>query len=410
LGLCLLWGQSALAGGFQISEMSARASGMGNAFTAVADDASAAWYNPAGVAFSEGVHLMLGSSAIIAPGTDYTPNAATVSLPGFPPQAATSSKSQTFFVPHAYYTYWDNAANLGASISINAPFGLEIAWSPTSSLASSSTFSKISLVNINPSVIFKLNDYLSVSGGFSYAYLRKINLDNAFQLLEGKNKDGWGGTASVMLRNDQFSFGVTYRSRISIDINGGTVTGGTALGPLAGVSATGGTKMTLPDTVNAGLAWRPDDAWLLSADVDWTNWKTFNEVRINYAPSALATALTAGTNVNVIPQNWKAVFAFRAGVEWRFNPRMRARLGYVFDQTPVQDTTFSPDIPDNDTHLFSAGYSFDFTDSATFDLAYSYIYIINRDQIASTGKNAVRNGRYKTDAHIVAASVQYVFK
>jgi len=153
-----LWGQAALAGGFQIGEMSSRATGMGNAFTAVADDASAAWYNPAGVAFSNGMQLMLGSSAIIAPGTDYTPNASTVSLPGFPPQAATTSKSQTFFVPHAYYTFWDKASNLGGSISINAPFGLETDWSPSSSLASSSTFSRISMININPSVIFKLND------------------------------------------------------------------------------------------------------------------------------------------------------------------------------------------------------------------------------------------------------------
>jgi len=214
----------------------------------------------------------------------------------------------------------------------------------------------------------------------------------------------------LMLHNDQFSFGVTYRSRISIDINGGTVIGGAVLGPLAGARSTGSTKITLPDTVNAGLAWRPNDAWIISADVDWTNWKTFNEVRINYVPSPLSSALTLGTNVNVIPENWQAAFTFRAGMEWHFSPHMRVRLGYVFDQTPVQDATFTPDIPDNDTHLFSVGYSFDFTHSTRIDLAYTYLYIINRDQVASSGTNAVRNGRYKTDAHIIAASLQYAFK
>jgi hypothetical protein len=80
LGFCLLCGVpgAALAGGFQIGEMSSRATGM---------------------------RAMVGAAGIIVPGTDYTPNAATISLPGFPPQAPTRSKSQSFLVPHAYYTY-----------------------------------------------------------------------------------------------------------------------------------------------------------------------------------------------------------------------------------------------------------------------------------------------------------------
>jgi len=401
--------QSVQAGGFQIGEMSARSTGMGSAFTAVADDASAAWFNPAGVAFSEGMQVMLGSAAIIAPGTDYTPNAATVSLPGFPAQASTKSKNKTFFAPHVYYTFWDQAAGLGASISVNSPFGLETDWAPGSSLASSNTFSRLSMLAINPSVIFKLSDHVSVSGGFSYVYLNKINLDNLLQRLEGKNKDGWGGTASLMIHYDHFRLGVNYRSRVAIDINGGTVVGGSALGPLAGVRTSANTKITLPDSLNFGLAWQPDDAWLLSLDVDWTNWKTFNELRINYAPSLLSTVLTGGTGTNVIPENWKGTLTLRAGLEWRFIEDMRVRFGYVFDPTPINDVNFSPAIPGNDRHLFSLGYSYDFNDTTTLDLAYAYVYFRQRDQIASVGANAVRNGNYKTDVHIAVASLQYAF-
>jgi len=46
--------QPAYAGGFQIGEMATRSAGMGSAFTAVADDPSAAWHNPAGVAYIHG--------------------------------------------------------------------------------------------------------------------------------------------------------------------------------------------------------------------------------------------------------------------------------------------------------------------------------------------------------------------
>jgi len=413
--LLVLWTNVARAGGLAIGDKSAHASGMGNAFTAVANDASAAWFNPAGVAFTKGTKIMLGNAAIIIPGTKYTPNSATVSLPGLPAQAATKSEGKTFFVPHLYYTYWDDKSKLGASISVNAPFGLETDWPKNSSLASSSTVSKLSLVTINPSVIFKFNDHVSVSAGFSYVYLQNIRLDNLFQKLEGKNKDGWGGTASVMWQQDQLSLGLTYRSSVYINIDGGSSIGGSALAnenpALVGARATGSTSMTLPDVVNVGIAWRPDRAWLFSAEADWTNWSVFKEVRIHYSPSALAnsTLLTNGTGTHILTQNWKDTVTFRTGMEWHFAPRMRARIGYAFDPTPVNDANFAPSTPDNDSHIFSLGFSIDFSHSINMDIAYSYVYIRNRDQRASTGTDAVRNGRYSSNANVVASSLQYSF-
>lgn len=418
--IALLWlllgcAQIAQAGGLAIGDKSAHASGMGNAFTAVADDASAAWFNPAGVAFTTGTKIMLGSAAIFIPGTKYTPNSSTISLPGLPPQATTKSEAKTFFVPHLYYTYWDQSTMLGASISVNAPFGLETDWPAASSLASSATVSKLSLITINPSVIFKLNQYISISTGFSYVYLNSIQLDNLFQKLEGRNKAGWGGTASFMARRGHFSLGVTYRSSVHINISGGTAIGGPALASenpaLVGARATGDTSMTLPDNVNIGFAWRPDNAWLFSVEADWINWSRFREVRINYAPSALANSnlLTGGTGVHVLTQNWKDTVTFRTGMQWRFKPHMRVRMGYAFDPTPINDANFAPSTPDNDSHIFSLGYGIDFGKSITLDISYSYVYIRNRDQRASTGSDAVRNGVYKSHAQVVATSLQYGF-
>jgi len=411
----LLWVQTARAGGLAIGDKSAHASGMGNAFTAVADDASAAWFNPAGVAFTHGSNIMLGNATIIIPGTRYTPNTATISLPGFPSQAATKSEGKAFFVPHLYYTYWNQQRRLGASISINAPFGLETDWAATSSLASSSTVSKLSLITMHPSIIFKLNDYISMSGGFSYVYLKNIRLDNLFQRLEGKNKSGWGGTTSLMIHREQFSLGLTYRSRVHINIDGGKAVGGIALASenpaLAGSAATGNTSMTLPDNVNLGLAWRPNPAWLFSFDADWTNWSTFNEVRIHYAPSLLArsTLLTGGTGTHIITENWHDTLTFRFGAQWHFRPDMDARMGYAFDPTPVNDVHFTPGTPDNDSHIFSLGYSINFGRSTRLDLSYSYVYIRNRDQRVSPGTDAIRNGTYQSNAQVVATSLQYTF-
>jgi len=417
--LCMLslYAQTAYASGLAIGDKSARASGMGNAFTAVANDASAAWFNPAGVAFShtDGATIMLGNAAIIIPGTKYTPNSSTVSLPGFPAAAAVKSEGKTFLVPHLYYTYWDNHSNLGASISVNAPFGLETDWAANSSLASSSTVSKLSLVTINPSVIFKVNDYISISGGFKYVYLKNIRLDNLFQRLEGKNKSGWGGTASFMLQYDDISLGLTYRSNVHINIDGGKAVGGSALAlenpALVGFVTTGNTSMNLPENVNLGLAWKPDPAWVFSVEVNWTKWNTFKEVRIHYAPSLLASSnlLTGGTGTHIITENWKNTLTYRFGTEWQFRPDMQVRMGYAFDPTPVNNMNFTPGTPDNDSHIFSLGYGINFDQSIHLDISYSYVHIRNRDQRLSTGNDANRNGTYKSNAQVIATSLQYTF-
>ncbi len=414
------WLQTVQAGGYQIGEMSTRSTGMGTAFTAVADDSSAAWHNPAGVAFTEGIQVMGGGAVIFSPGADYTPN-------GLGATTADSAASKTFLIPHAYFTYMDQDAGLGASLSINSPFGLETDWRIGGPLQTTSTFSRINLIMINPSVIFQLSDRISIAAGVDYAYLTKVDFSSAIQILKGENEDGWGGNASIFYKGDGFNLGATYRSRITIDING-AVTGGSAMPALAGrlagtplaplipllsglvgVSSSASTSLTLPDQVNVGLAWMPNEEWTLSVDVDWVNWKTFDSIDIVYAPSTLATILSSGTNFKSVPENWKATVAVRIGAEWKYRPDMRARFGYVFDPTPIRDADFSPGIPGNDRHIASIGFGYDVNTKTTIDLAYAFVYFVDRNQTASTGANAIRNGEYKSTAHIAMASLSYHF-
>jgi len=437
--LCVIfftWVQTVQAGGFQIGEMATRSAGMGSAFTAVADDASAAWHNPAGVAFTTGSQIMVGGDGIIIPALKYSSNASTKGVGGAPISAIANSKSKSLFVPHGYYTFMDDSSKLGASISINAPFGLETDWPTAAPFANKNTYSRIQMVNINPSVIFKLSDRISIAGGFSYAYAKNVDLNNTVQRLNG-NGDGWGGNAAVFFKGDGFNLGVSYRSRIKVDINGtATAVSGGALAsaPFGGTSSGAKTKITLPDMVNVGLAWMPNEDWTLSLDVDWVNWKTFDSINIAYlsgayrgavgglgtaaaggAPAAIGAAIVAQAGKTTLPQNWNATVAIRVGAEWKYNPQMRARFGYVYDPTPIEDAAFSPGIPGNDRHIFSVGYGYDLNAKTTIDLAYAFVYFVKRNQTLSPvgpavgAPDTVKNGQYKSTVHIVAASLNYRF-
>src|ERR1700730_3953979 len=53
----LSFSQGARASGFSILELGGRGAGMGGAFTAIADDGSALFYNPAGIGFQKGLRI-----------------------------------------------------------------------------------------------------------------------------------------------------------------------------------------------------------------------------------------------------------------------------------------------------------------------------------------------------------------
>ncbi len=57
--------QAAFGSAFAIRELGVRAQGMGGAFTAVANDASAIFFNPAGIAFQEGMQLEMDSLVVV---------------------------------------------------------------------------------------------------------------------------------------------------------------------------------------------------------------------------------------------------------------------------------------------------------------------------------------------------------
>jgi len=405
----LLAATQAQANGFQLPEAGVRAMGMANAFTAVADDASAMWYNPAGIAFLKGGNLMLGAVGIIVPKVDFTSNSSNSLGAG----KTASSDRKNFVIPHFHATFTDPKMGVSYGLSVTSPFGLETDWK-NSILSSQATFSRIELLNVNPNVAFKITDHISIGAGFDYTYLKDVDLNNSV-LTQNGDGDGWGGNVGILYKDDMFSVGVTYRTQVAIRITGTTISS------LSG--STGAvTSLKLPDMVNGGIAFHPNDAWTISAEADWTNWSKFDQVALSYSsPITIPTGLpapfptTSSTSSIVIPEEYHPTVAARVGVEWKATPDLRLRLGYAYDPSPVNDRNFSPRIPVNDRHAFSVGAGYDFTKAFTVDVAYMYLKQKDLNQTASPGNpvpaksKALRNGAYTADAHLVGLSANYKF-
>jgi len=384
--MVLLFSSSAFASGFAVKDQGTKAMSLANAFTGVADDTTAAWYNPAALVFQDGISVTAGGQVVI-PTVDYTaPNGKTYSM-----------DNKTHIIPFGYVGYNMEDAPIAFGLAVNAPFGLSTDWTnsgaPFDPATGGITFSEIKMINVNPSIAFQINENLSVAAGVMYFDVTSVAFDNKIVTQHGTGT-GWGGNAAIFYKSDSFNAGLTYRSRVKVDVTG-TATGIGALASFGSTSVVSG--VTFPDMVSGGISFRPRESVLVSAQVDWVNWKTFDQLSFTRG-KVLGSLLTSST----VPENWKATTSFALGTEWSFQKDMHLRAGYSFDPTPVNAADFSPRITDNDRHFFTIGYGQDFAKNGTLNLTYGYILVNNLTQTASAAAKK-RNGTYKANIHIVSA-------
>jgi long-chain fatty acid transport protein len=107
---------------FSVSELGARASGMGTAFIGTADDGSALFYNPAGIAFQPGAHLEMDNAVVVGL-FRFTPSS-TPAGQVVPPNGYSES-IRPHFIPLAFmYATKQISPRLTFGMAIFTPFGL----------------------------------------------------------------------------------------------------------------------------------------------------------------------------------------------------------------------------------------------------------------------------------------------
>ena len=148
----------------RLQSQGAAAAGMGNAFTAQADDPSAIHYNPAGMTQLLGVQAMLGTLLAGGTTTFTSPTGAT---------AVGDRNGSVAWPPpsHAYVTA--NLGSLGlsslsgvtAGIGLNSPFGSLTRYPEDGPFRTATIFTTLPLLDIKPTLAFKVNDYVSLGLG-----------------------------------------------------------------------------------------------------------------------------------------------------------------------------------------------------------------------------------------------------
>jgi long-chain fatty acid transport protein len=394
------------AAGFRLPEQDSAAMGMASAFVGQADNPSAVWYNPAGITQLDGTRMSGGVIGIypVLTHENNTVNPGTTDV----------SERELHLTPHLYATHKMNDS-IFFGFGINSPFGLATDWDPKSSATRYvATYSKVITSEFNPNVAFKLNDDLSLAAGVAYVHLRATlektaNLggppavaDRNFRL--SGDGDGWGFNAAVMYKITQsVNAGLSYRSRVKIDVDGDAeLTGGAT--PISG---SGSTSITLPDLVQFGVSYKASDNLTLNADLEYTVWSTYDKIQVtSNIPLFNATD----------QKKWENVWCLRIGGQYKLSDQWKVRAGYLYDQNPVKEEYFETRTPDSDRQGVTIGVGYAIG-NITVDAAYLYLKFNKRtvnnsladdDANPFTPANSL-NGTYKSTAQLAGVTIGYKF-
>jgi long-chain fatty acid transport protein len=140
--------------------------------------------------------------------------------------------------------------------------------------------------------------------------------------------------------------------------------------------------------------------WIVMADVTWTNWQLFDELKVEFDDS---------TPDNVTTENWKDSYRYSLGVTYLPSKNLALKLGTAYDTTAISDKEHrTPRIPCADRIWAAAGLGYRISDMFSFDVGYAHLFI-NDPEInkSATGEDAARGGlKGKFDAGIDIISAQ----
>ncbi|MGO4339102.1 OmpP1/FadL family transporter [Labrys sp. KB_33_2] len=373
-----LTASQAYAGSFALREQSTI--GLGQGFAGVAAGSgglSSMYWNPATMTAIPGWQSQWSVSGIF-PQVDITPTTGTT-LPG---RASFGDIGQDGIIAAGYTSYQVND-RLWIGLATNTPFGL-VTKDPYGSPAQTyGRSSKVMSFDINPTIAYKVTDWLSIGLGFQAMYF-KTRLTSApapgasSAILKGDSW-GYGLTAGVMITPmEGTTIGIGYRSAVKQDLDGTLDFPNVPGAPPGSVLPPGRYKinadLTLPDQITIGIRQTVTPDLTLSAGFEWTKWSNLGVI-----PVIGKSSVAAGQQVTSLPFQYDDGYFASIGAEYSWSPELTLRAGLGYEWSPISDRNRDVRLPDSDRIHASVGLGYKINNKLSVDFAYSHLFAVNGD-------------------------------
>lgn len=366
---------SSYAGNVDTFGIGARATALGGAYTATADDPYAVYYNPAGLVHIDNKVVSFGFT-LVDPELEITNFKVEKDGNLIAGPKSFEDESHDLIVPHLGYTMPIND-KFTFGIATYVPFGLHIKWDKTNNLSANpagynSHESWYTRVVVTPAIGYKYNDKLSFGFGFSIGRSESGAAFNSYDLykngitaeIKGEFTDeaNYSWNTGVMYKySESMTLGLTYRSRTEADFKGDMKLKSLTDAEKATLKAIGINQYKFdgevknvdhPEQIQFGVRYCPTDRVSIEGDLVWTKWSIVENQTVVLEPAV--TALL-GTNVDKFPRSWEDTKQIKIGIEYLMTDMFTFRIGYFYDPTPVPDDTVDMVWPDGDKKTYSVG-------------------------------------------------------
>jgi long-chain fatty acid transport protein len=377
-----------MAGGFDNGIVGPRASAMGTAFAGLADDPSAIFYNPAGVALLDRRQ-----------GLSVTARYSTTDLKYRFPEGHTSPSGKTGgtstlqgVLPDLFY-YRRFFDRFSAGIGIYVPYGgLAGSWDRDVFGLEMDQF--LAVASVTPSFAVAVTPRFAVGAGLNvyFGYMKSKTRGDRIPLglflpeaaASLPDLPVFDLIRYIPLRFEQdfhakgfflgYNVGALYRPTkwLSLGLSMRSATDAKLTGPADIVvylrdplalclHSDLEVRFDLPYLVTGGIALRPARGLVLAGDVQYNGWGRTEEIRITFEELRFTQAVRTG---------YEDTVKFMLGAEYSLRSHWSLRFGYMYTPKNLEDISFlSYQSWDTDVHNFACGIGYAWTNLSVHLLA-----------------------------------------
>ena len=327
------------------------------------------------------------------------------------------------FVPVGSFSYVYSATpDLKLGITAGSYFGLGLDYGDDWAGRYYITEGEFLTFLINPSVGYRINNWLSIGAGVDILYAKldqKAAINN--QLTDGagfpdgklKIEDddvGYGFNLGTLIElSEATRFSLTYRSKVEVEFEDVADTKGVgpnlrALRDILGVTADEvNLEMQLPQAITVSGYHDLTDRLALVASAGWQDWSDFGETTATIK-STTSTSLE-------LDRNFKDTWHVALGARYRFAEPWVWSVGAAYDSSPVDDEDRTPDLALDRQIRIGTGLQYDWNENMTLGAAYTFIDAgkAKIDQEGGPLQGELK-GKYKTyNIHAIALNLIWRF-
>ena len=377
---------------------------------AMAEDASTAASNPAGMTLLDRSQLMTAPGALL-PSTNFDVAPQTTTSGGGGGNAGVFFPIGSFFYVHKLSERVQLGVAVFSDYGIGGDYGKT--WVGRYYVTEESLISG----KVNPSIAYKVNNWLSVGAGFSFGVARltfQSKINNALPRVPdgGLAMESWdeafGAKAGILLRPiSKLRIGLTYQSPEYYKF--GFRPHVTGLGPgldfirrkIGGVKAN--VPLTEPQQVMASAVYEVIPSFSLMGDVGWQNWSAFGEFPVGISAK---NQRTVEANLHFSDTCHIAIGQqLRIGEKWLWS------AGFAYDSSPVSRANRIAVLPVDRQLRYGTGIQYEINHDITAGAALEVMdagpgpFSANRGPLAGT-----LQGHYSTNLlNFVALNIIWKF-